>query len=74
MRRFENPPSDPSRVVVFEDAPNGVIAAIEAGMQAVMVPDLTYTTPPEQYVDRIAFILNSLEEFKPESLGLPAYD
>ncbi|VDM40586.1 unnamed protein product [Toxocara canis] len=74
MRRFAVKPADASNVLVFEDAPNGVLAAVAAGMHVVMVPDLSYASPPESVKHRIAFVLNSLEDFKPESMGLPPYD
>ena len=57
--------------MVFEDAPNGVEAAISAGMQVVMVPDSL--VPPEKR--KLATkVLNSLLEFKPEEFGLPKFD
>lgn len=74
MRRFPVKPASAANVLVFEDAPNGVLAAIAAGMQVVMVPDLSYSKPPENERHRIAFVLKSLEDFKPESMGLPPYD
>ncbi|KIH57490.1 hypothetical protein ANCDUO_12321 [Ancylostoma duodenale] len=37
--RFPVKPSDPSKVLVFEDAPNGGRAAVAAGMKCVMVPN-----------------------------------
>uniref|UniRef100_A0A915C5F3 Pseudouridine-5'-monophosphatase n=1 Tax=Parascaris univalens TaxID=6257 RepID=A0A915C5F3_PARUN len=74
MQRFSVKPASAANVLVFEDAPNGVLAAIAAGMQVVMVPDLTYSKPPEKERHRIAFVLKSLEDFKPESVGLPPYD
>lgn len=54
--------------MVFEDAPNGVVSAISAGMQCVMVPE-DYI--PEELRKPATLVLNSLNEFKPELFGLP---
>lgn len=66
--RFPDQPS-PDNCLVFEDAPNGVKAAQSAGMQCVMVP--------EDYVPEnmrtATQVLKSLEDFKPEEFGLPAF-
>lgn len=55
---------------MFEDAPNGVKAAITAGMQVIMVPDPML---PKNYIENPTLIVNSLEEFQPELFGLPPY-
>ncbi len=34
-RRFEQPPTDTKHVLVFEDAPNGVVSAVAANMQVL---------------------------------------
>ena len=73
MDRFETKPESVENVLVFEDAPNGVLAAVAAGMHVVMVPDLSFTSPPESVLDKISFVLNNLEDFKPETMGLPPY-
>ncbi len=69
-RRFTPPPTSPDAVLVFEDAPMGVEAALAAGMLVVMVPDAS-TVSVEQR--RGTMVLNSLEEFDPALFGLPAY-
>ncbi|KHN88393.1 Pseudouridine-5'-monophosphatase [Toxocara canis] len=74
MSRFEKKPIAASNVLVFEDSPNGVRSAVAAGMHVVMVPDWNYSKPPEEVKDRISAVLNSLEEFKPETMGLPPLD
>lgn len=56
---------------MFEDAPNGVKAAFNAGMQVVMIPDPML---PNHYIENPTIILNSLEEFQPELFGLPPYN
>lgn len=68
--RFASPPTDMSSVLIFEDSVAGVQAANSAGAKSVWVPD------PRMPKDLITpwLLLNSLEEFKPELFGLPAFD
>ncbi|KAM8717301.1 hypothetical protein ACLKA7_004066 [Drosophila subpalustris] len=67
--RFSDKPK-PENCLVFEDSPNGVSAGESAGMQTIMVPD------PRLSKDRCSHatqVLRSLEDFKPEQFGLPAF-
>lgn len=67
--RFRDKPA-PKDCLVFEDAPNGVQAAVSAGMQVVMVPD--ELVKPE--LCKLATLkLKSLVEMKPELFGLPSF-
>ncbi|XP_065075168.1 probable pseudouridine-5'-phosphatase isoform X1 [Ochlerotatus camptorhynchus] len=68
--RFPDNPK-PEQCLVFEDAPNGVTAGVSAGMQVVMVPDPHIE---EEQRKHATVVLNSLEEFKPELFGLPAFE
>merc|ERR1711924_554395 len=67
---FEGDAPEPNRVLVFEDAPNGVEAAIAAGMQVCHVPDanLARNLRGDAHCE-----LASLEDFRPEEWGLPAF-
>ncbi|XP_058062735.1 probable pseudouridine-5'-phosphatase isoform X2 [Anopheles bellator] len=67
--RFADSPP-PDRCLVFEDAPNGVTAAIAAGMQAVMVPDPRVEEDQRKHA---TLVLRSLEDFQPEQFGLPPF-
>ncbi|CAH1781760.1 unnamed protein product, partial [Owenia fusiformis] len=69
-QRFDEKPI-PDKCLVFEDANNGALGAINAGMQCIWIPDKQ--ADQSQLRDKVTQILNSLEEFVPESFGLPAY-
>lgn len=71
-KRFKDPPKDMKSVLVFEDALNGVKAALAAGMQVVYVPDKRWGAPPPTDA-KPTLTLETLEDFKPELFGLPAF-
>jgi beta-phosphoglucomutase-like phosphatase (HAD superfamily) len=76
------PPADPSNVLVFEDSINGVLSGLAAGCQVVWVPQKEFMTPGweknaenfRQHSDLFAETLDSLENFRPEKYGLPAFN
>lgn len=58
----------PEQCLVFEDAPNGIAAAVSAGMQTIMMPD---EHVPEE-MQRLAQVkITSLSQAPLEKFGLP---
>ncbi|KAK7388513.1 hypothetical protein VNO78_23331 [Psophocarpus tetragonolobus] len=70
-KRFEGGQVDPSNILVFEDSPSGVLAAKNAGMSVVMVPDPRLD---KSFLDAADQVLNSLLDFNPSEWGLPAFE
>ena len=68
-RRFDKQP-EAEKVLVFEDAPNGILSALAANMQVVMVPDEHI---PKEMTEKATLVLKSLEDFIPQKFGLPPY-
>ncbi|CAH1186435.1 unnamed protein product [Phyllotreta striolata] len=66
--RFPDKPS-PEKCLVFEDAPNGVKAALSAGMQAIMIPD--ENVPPE-LTKEAHVVIKCLDDAPLEKFGLPS--
>ncbi|KAJ7979464.1 (DL)-glycerol-3-phosphatase [Quillaja saponaria] len=70
-KRFEDAPIDPGKILVFEDAPSGVLAAKNAGLFVVMVPDPRLD---KSFHDAADQVLSSLLGFTPNDWGLPPFE
>lgn len=68
----------PSQVLVFEDSINGVKSALAAGMNCIMIPQWQFVNEEgrkeiESLKPKLADLLESLEQFKPEKYGIAAF-
>lgn len=52
--------TDPSMALVLEDSPNGLLAAINAKIPVICIPDLKF--PPQEIVDKCHAIVRSANE------------
>jgi pseudouridine 5'-phosphatase len=68
-RNFPDRPK-PNACLVFEDAVNGVKAALAAKMQCVHIPE---SELPQELQKEATLVIKSLEEFQPEMFGLPPF-
>jgi len=69
--KFKDTDVDSINILVFEDSPNGVLAAKAAGMNVVLVPD--ERLDKNLYHDPSVALI-SLDHFQPELFDLPKYD
>ena len=69
-RRFRPNIPQADKCLVFEDSVNGVMSAMSAKMQCVMVPDPRLEA---EYLKKATCVISSLEDFVPEDFGLPPY-
>ncbi|CAG2104271.1 unnamed protein product [Medioppia subpectinata] len=72
-KRFASPPESPHNCVVFEDSLTGITGAVASGMTTVLIND-TIDSTFDAIVGKVTAITKSFNEFRPESVGLPAYD
>ena len=68
-RFFNHSLVDPSDILVFEDSPSGVLAAIKGGMQCVWVPDVNLEVDPD-LAKQCLKVVRSLEDFSPSDFIL----
>ncbi|KAM3287786.1 (DL)-glycerol-3-phosphatase 2 isoform X1 [Capsicum chacoense] len=60
--RFEGGPVDPQRILVFEDAPSGVLAAKNAGILTALLQDLVFLPP--NYIWGFVLTFKNLSTYK----------
>jgi len=71
-KRFSNPPKSPQNVLIIEDSLRGITGAVASGMKTLLVNDCKYILLGSME-EKITHIVDSFENFKPESVSLPPY-
>ena len=70
---FNDPPKSMQNCVVFEDSLTGIEGAIASGMKTVLIND-QIDSDFNEVIHKITSVVNSFEDFIPESVGLPPYE
>lgn len=65
IARRMNVPTE--NIAIFEDSANGILAGYTAGANVIAVPS-NYLSPPPDVLNRVALVIPSLQDFKPEML------
>ncbi|KAI6184538.1 hypothetical protein M3Y97_00607200 [Aphelenchoides bicaudatus] len=79
MNRFAEKPESPQNVLVFEDSLTGVVSALKAGVNVVMIPQKYFDDSGthkqiEEIRPKLAALLRNMNEFQPEKFGLPSFN
>ena len=70
---FKDPPKSVKNCVVFEDSLTGIEGAIASGMKTVLIND-QIDSDFDDVIHKITSVVNSFEDFRPESVGLPPFE
>ncbi|CAF0788312.1 unnamed protein product [Adineta steineri] len=73
-KQFSRPPLSISQCLVFEDAENGIRAAVAAEMRVVFVPSLPINAYDPAVIKNATVTLDSLLKFDPVIFGLPSFN
>ena len=71
-KRFNPAPKTLNSCVVFEDSLRGITGAVNTGMKTVLINDKPIVRS-DQIANKITAIIDSFDNFRPESVGLPHY-
>ncbi|KAI7900899.1 HAD-like domain-containing protein [Cokeromyces recurvatus] len=71
QKRLGNPPAE--NCLVFEDAVNGVCAALNAKMNVIWIPDENIKALTGDHDHGATLVLGSMTDFIPEAFLLPAF-
>ena len=70
---FKSPPKSLKDCVVFEDSITGIKGAVASGMKTVLVYEM-WDKDFDDIIEKVTSVVDSFENFKPESVGLPPYE
>ncbi|XP_054158722.1 pseudouridine-5'-phosphatase-like [Oppia nitens] len=72
-KRFQTQPQSLDNVLIVEDSLTGITGALDTGMKTLLINDRK-NCDFDAVANRITCIVDSFDDFRPESVGLPPYD